>query len=311
MNKIIVLVGLPGSGKSTHASKLLEKENANGNEARIFSSDAIREELYGDESILGNANEVFQLLEERLISYIETNPNATAIYDATNLTVKTRKGLLNRLKKVRTVCYFECHFVACRLSVCKSRQFTRDRKVPEEVIDRMVRQFQAPYYNEGWDAIHIIEGGRLYDIFDEHDDCWDVPHDNPHHALSIGQHMARAWRIAASNGADTSVILATTYHDIGKPHTKSFTNMKGEPTEFAHYYSHESVGSYMWLCSDHGHDFDTIKILVGALIQWHMIPYFLKEDTKEELLAWCTKRGFTTDFGESLWAIHQADKSAH
>ena len=311
MNKIIVLVGLPGSGKSTHASKLLEEEIANGNEARIFSSDAIRGELYGDESILGSAGEVFQVLEERLISYIEANPNATAIYDATNLTATTRKGLIGRLDKTRAVCYFECHFIACRISECKRRQFIRDRKVPEEVIERMVRQFQAPYYTEGWDVIKIIEGGRLYNIIDEYDDCWDVPHDNPHHELTIGQHMGRAWRIVANDGADMPVILATRYHDIGKPHTKSFTNRKGEPTEIAHYYSHENVGSYMWLCSDHVFHEEADVILIGAFIQWHMMPYFIKEDTKEELLSWCSKHGFSKRFAEQLWVIHEADQSAH
>lgn len=315
MNRIIVLCALPGAGKSYHAQKLYEEAIASGTDARIFSSDAIRGELYGDESILGNANEVFQVLEERLISYIEANPNATAIYDATNLTAKTRKGIINRLKKTRSVCYFECHFIACRISECKRRQYTRDRRVPEEVIERMVRQFQAPFYNEGWDAIKIFEGGRLYNILDEYDDCWSIPHDNSHHEFTIGQHMGRAWRTVANAGADMPVILATRYHDIGKPHTKSFINHKGETTEVAHYYSHESVGSYMWLCSDHVFHEEADAILIGALIQWHMMPYFIapkgQAATKEELVAWCSKHGFTEQFAEQLWVVHQADQSAH
>ena len=319
MNRIIVLCALPGAGKSYHAQKLYEEAIASGTNARIFSSDAIRGELYGDESIVGNSNEVFTLLEKRLIDFIEANPNATAIYDATNLTAKTRKGLINRLKRARTVCYFECHFIACRLSVCKSRQLTRDRKVPEEVIERMVRSFQAPFYNEGWDEIIIVEGGKLYDLPEEHVDCWDISHDNHHHALSIGAHMAEARREAIrlvnELGYGSAAIEASYHHDIGKPHSKSFTNMKGEPTPEAHYYSHESISAYMWLSSRHDHEFDTIKVLIGALIQWHMMPYFLapkgQAATKEELTAWCSKHGFTEQFAEQLWVVHQADQEAH
>ena len=253
MNRIIVLCSIPGAGKSYHAQKLYEEAIASGADARIFSSDTIRGELYGDESIVGNSNEVFTLLEKRLIDFIEANPNATAIYDATNLTAKTRKGIINRLKKTRSVCYFECHFIACRISECKRRQYTRDRRVPEEVIERMVRQFQAPYYNEGWDEIRIVEGGKLYDLSEEHVDCWDISHDNHHHQLSIGAHMAEARREAIrlvdELGYGSAAIEAAYHHDIGKPHSKSFTNMKGEPTTEAHYYSHESVSAYMWLSS--------------------------------------------------------------
>ena len=48
MNKptFTMMVGLPGSGKSTYAKELAERTNA-----KICSSDAIREELTGDISI--------------------------------------------------------------------------------------------------------------------------------------------------------------------------------------------------------------------------------------------------------------------
>ena len=51
MNRIIVLCALPGAGKSYHAQKLYEEAIASGTDARIFSSDAIRGELYGDGAV--------------------------------------------------------------------------------------------------------------------------------------------------------------------------------------------------------------------------------------------------------------------
>ena len=254
-----------------------------------------------------------------MFDYLINNHGVAAIYDATNLTAKGRKAIINKVKRLPCVCYFECVFVACRISECKRRQYTRDRKVPEEVIERMVRSFQAPFYNEGWDEIRIAEGGKLYDLSEEHVDCWDISHDNHHHALSIGAHMAEARREAIrlvdELGYGSAAIEASYHHDIGKPHSKSFTNMKGEPTSEAHYYSHESVSAYMYLSSHQPHEFDTIKALTGALIQWHMMPYFIapkgQTATKEELLAWCSKHGFTEQFAEQLWVVHQADQAAH
>lgn len=211
------------------------------------------------------------------------------------------------------VCFFECRFMACRLSECKRRQFSRDRKVPEEVIERMVRQFQAPYYNEGWDEILIVEGGRLYDMREEHLNAWSIEHDNSHHALSIGKHMAAARDAAVG---DMNTVTAAYHHDIGKPHVKSFTNMKGEPTTDAHFYSHEAVGSYMWLSS---HDAQLLDrddaTLVGFLIQWHMMPYFIVPKgevcTKARFEEWGIKHNLSQENINQLWAIHQADQEAH
>lgn len=318
MNHLILYIGLPGSGKTTHAEETARLLREDGRNVRLLSSDAIREEIYGDANIVGNAGEVFGLMENRLFAHFTNDPNSVAIYDATNLTVKGRKGLLDRIRR-KFVCYFECRFVACRLSECKRRQFSRDRKVPEAVIERMVRQFQAPFYNEGWDEITIVEGGRLYDLAEEHLNCWETSHDNPHHELTIGAHMATARREAMTLvdelGYGSAAIDAAYHHDIGKPHVKAFTNAKGEPTTDAHYYSHENVSAYMYLSSQHDHEFDSVKILTGALIQWHMIPYFItprgEEATKEKLEEWCAKHGFTEEFAEQLWLVHQADAFAH
>ena len=168
MNRLIVMSGLPGSGKSTFAREYQHRLAADNVECKIFSSDDIREELYGDANIVGDGKEVFGLLETRLFDYLTNNHGVAAIYDATNLTAKGRKAIVNKVKRLPCVCYFECVFVACRLSECKRRQFYRDRQVPIEVIERMVRSFQAPYYNEGWDEIRIEIGGALYDMREEH-----------------------------------------------------------------------------------------------------------------------------------------------
>lgn len=51
---VYVLVGCPACGKSTFAKNF-------DNDTVVISSDAIREELYGNEAIQGNGKEVFGL----------------------------------------------------------------------------------------------------------------------------------------------------------------------------------------------------------------------------------------------------------
>ena len=82
--KLEILIGLPGSGKSTYCK---EKRESNSNSVYL-SSDKIREELYGNESIQGNPAEVFTLMQSRAIEALKNGIDV--FYDATNLTRKDR-----------------------------------------------------------------------------------------------------------------------------------------------------------------------------------------------------------------------------
>lgn len=62
MKRLTILVGLAASGKSTVASKMEQKG------AIVVSSDAIRKELFGDESVQSNPTKVFQIFNERIIN---------------------------------------------------------------------------------------------------------------------------------------------------------------------------------------------------------------------------------------------------
>ena len=85
------MIGISGSGKSTLANKL-----AIDKEAYVISSDKIRKELYGDENIQGDPNEVFNLVHERILAYLRSGIDV--IYDATNISLKNRGTLFKLLK---------------------------------------------------------------------------------------------------------------------------------------------------------------------------------------------------------------------
>ena len=80
MGKLIVLVGLPGSGKSTYAKRY--KEENNTEEVEILSSDALRREMFG--YLCQDRNqELFSEMFKRTVAFLKENK--TVIYDATNI----------------------------------------------------------------------------------------------------------------------------------------------------------------------------------------------------------------------------------
>ena len=144
----VMMVGLPGSGKSYHARKISEETGA-----ILFSSDNIRDELYGSEKHQGHNKEVFAELHRRLTKSIRDGKSV--IYDATNLTPSARKQTLERMK--RAGCEAVCVFVDTPAEECIARNKKRSRKVPERVIRRMQEKLVPPdKEKEGWDRVEII-----------------------------------------------------------------------------------------------------------------------------------------------------------
>lgn len=84
MPELIMLVGLPGSGKSTYAAEYKEKGY------HVHSSDQIREELYHDIQDQTHNDKVFQTLHKRIKDDLKRG--ISCVYDATNLAMKRRIG---------------------------------------------------------------------------------------------------------------------------------------------------------------------------------------------------------------------------
>ena len=148
---LYMLIGLPGSGKSTYAETLMEKHP----DALYLSSDKIREELYGDESIQGNPQEVFGNLHHKMRKALGNNIDV--IYDATNLSRKNRKKAVEIAKSANPTTIVHYIVVDTPLDECLCRNANRERKVPENVIVRMSEQFNFPQSDEGFSDIEIIK----------------------------------------------------------------------------------------------------------------------------------------------------------
>ena len=155
--ELILLCGLPGAGKTHFAQKLLQDSCYKGKTIHL-SSDAIRAELWGNEAIQGDNNEVFDLMRSRAIEALNNGQNV--IYDATNMTRKDRSAIISVCPKFAEIV---CYVIWAPIEVCIERDAARERSVGREVIDRMLKRFQAPFVDEGFNSIFVYCTAESFD----------------------------------------------------------------------------------------------------------------------------------------------------
>ena len=242
LNYLFVLVGISGSGKSWFANESLKED------FEVFSSDAIRAEIFGDETDQSHNQKVFEILHKRLRLALKNGKNC--IYDATNL---NRKRRITFLKSIQDIdCKKSCFIVATPFELCVERDKNRARSVGEKVIRRQISQFQLPILEEGWDEVLIhhndeIDYPSIYSYFPEK----DVPHDcAPYHYEGITDHMDMTLKeLLKTDKVTLALVEATSFHDVGKFYTKSFYDKKGNRKNRATYYGHENWSAYLYMTS--------------------------------------------------------------
>ena len=89
MPELILVIGLPGSGKSTWVREKYDYARLFQGKTTILSSDQVRQELFGDENDQTHNEEVFQYIKEVAVGRLKMGHRV--IIDATNLTRKSRK----------------------------------------------------------------------------------------------------------------------------------------------------------------------------------------------------------------------------
>jgi predicted kinase len=125
--KLFIPLGIPGCGKSSWGE-------TTGYE--IVSSDAIRAEL-GDVNDQSKNDEVFDTFHHRIKNAIYYE--RFVIADATNL----RDFARERLRKIAEAAGAETHLVIfANVSEAVLRNRVRDRKVPNDVMLRMLDQYE-------------------------------------------------------------------------------------------------------------------------------------------------------------------------
>lgn len=232
MSKLIVLVGLPGSGKSYVA----KNEFSN---CKVFSSDAYRLLVCGDESCQDRNQEVFTQLYKDLRIALQNGEDC--VFDATNVTRKDRARIFNQIRGINNI-EVVAYVMRTPVTVCLDRDSQRTRKVGFEVIDKFVRRFEFPQRFEGFsdividrepqESMSLIES-RFYQLLEDMKD-WDQR--NPHHVNNLYDH---AYLLADHFPKDSAEFYAGILHDVGKMIVNHCDDQG-----IVHYYNHDSVGAY-------------------------------------------------------------------
>lgn len=299
MPTVYMLIGLPGSGKSTYAEKLAKDEDA-----IIVSTDKIREELFGDEAIQENErynnNTVFSLAYTRIkIAMLE---GKNIIFDATNINRKKRKYFLEILSKeyfwsLRNTDYtyrFHAILIATPYEKCLENNLNRRRVVPEEVIKRMMCNFEVPMKFEGWDEIevysyHWIPSGytsyRQY-LYNKN----NIPHDcEPWHTGTITEHMYAVVievdkdKLLPEEEKDFYRTVAV-WHDVGKFYVKAYNEKKKRCT----YFNHNNISAYCYCTRG-----KEVNLDIAFVIEKHMEAH--KYDSDQECYDALYKQGIGSD----------------
>ncbi|HEY3443799.1 MAG TPA: AAA family ATPase [Paludibaculum sp.] len=144
--RLVVLVGLPASGKSTW----IQQQGV-----FALSSDEVREMLSGDVTDQSMNRLVFQTLRQLAEARVRAGADVTYI-DSTALTPWERRCWV-RFAELHD-CTVEAVFFDVPLEECKRRNAARDRVVPEQVMDRMAARLVAPSLDEGFTRVSTAAG---------------------------------------------------------------------------------------------------------------------------------------------------------
>lgn len=142
---LTMMVGLPGSGKTTY----LETHRVGG----------IRLSL-DDFRLLMTGREFFPPFEPMAAAWLEAtgryllSHGYNIVIDTTSLKASLRRKWTGIAKEygasTRAICMDTSY------ADCLERNAGRDRKVPEEILRRMSEDFEEPTGAEGWDTIEWV-----------------------------------------------------------------------------------------------------------------------------------------------------------
>ena len=162
MNKVEVLVGLPGSGKSTRLSFVDDPEF--GGDVFVYSTDALIEQWSNANGL--NYNSGFQKyvdpatkrMNELLTMALEHRIDV--YWDQTNMSSKKRKGILSKFPKTyRKTCWcIAPPRTPEEWAELDRRLASREGKtIPHHIIEAMADSYVEPELEEGFDHILVVD----------------------------------------------------------------------------------------------------------------------------------------------------------
>ena len=160
MNRLIILSGVPGSGKS-YFSNALKTEKSEG--VYVISSDQLRYELLGNQRDLSQDDKIWKRFYELAKEYSAIK-DATVVLDSTNAKKIYR---LDNIKPYRGL-YDEIDVVVFQLDkeIVLKQNKERDNPIPEEALLKLIDEFELPDQEEKdfFDRIDVVKSHHIKQI---------------------------------------------------------------------------------------------------------------------------------------------------
>ena len=151
MSKLIMMVGIPGSGKSTWVKNNRQEISA----LAVVSRDAIRfAMLKDDEDYFAHETEVFDKFIDQIIAHLLNGK--TVVADATHLNKKSRAKVLDKVRKFADEIEAVVLDTGVETAFERNDQRTGRAWVKHGIIRRMFFTMEMPEKEEGFDKITII-----------------------------------------------------------------------------------------------------------------------------------------------------------
>lgn len=153
--EIVVMVGLPGSGKSTWRDKFLasaDKEYvviSSDDEIERLAKDAGMDYTSGFKQFIGAATGI---TKQKFRDAVNSNRNI--LWDQTNLSAKKRRGILQQVPDEyhKTAVAFEVPDDELKRRL-RRRENETGKSIPPEVIKSMAKSYDRPSKSEGFDIV--------------------------------------------------------------------------------------------------------------------------------------------------------------
>lgn len=313
MPELILVIGLPGSGKSRYVIDNYNYGRIFYNNTIILSSDNVRLELFGDENDQTHNEEVFQYIKDTAVQGIANGQRV--VIDATNITRKSRKSIIDYVEQ-QVAGFYEYGYIkfvviATPYYKCLENNRKRNRQVPEHVIERMYKQFEFPTYQENVHQIEVVYpfeiDKEMYGVKYPYERLLRQSHETPYHRLTIGEHLKETLNIMQKLTNNKVLLSAAELHDIGKPFCKTYVEDEENPR--ARYLNHANVGSYEAMFYAKLKKFTQEEIYkLCNLIQFHMRIIDCKDNEKATIKL---KSIIGDELYYQLQMLNIADREAH
>lgn len=153
--------GIPGSGKSTEARRMMATFSNKNFTVGYVSRDEVRFQMVSENNgYFSKEKEVFKKFVEKINKSIKEND--ITIIDATHISEASRNKILSRIENCNDVRLLVL-YLTTPLDICMQQNNLRTgrERVPHEAIERMAEQFETPTEKEfikfGFDSIEIWE----------------------------------------------------------------------------------------------------------------------------------------------------------